>query len=104
MIGAVIEHRHEITITADQYDTVNCFAINKTYYVHTQVQVQISFFGSAGEGFVVLCRDAITQTFYSLQEHLLVASLRTGWAVRMSTHEAAIATQEIKQLTKVYCN
>src|SRR2546421_11427270 len=44
MIGAVVEHRHEVAIPAHQHDTVNRSPIHKTHDVHTQVQVEIGRF------------------------------------------------------------
>src|SRR2546425_12262504 len=63
MIGAVVEHRHEVAIPADQHDTVNRSTIHKTHNIHTQVQVEIGLFRTTGESFIVLRSDTIAQTF-----------------------------------------
>jgi len=63
MIGAVVEHRHEVAIPADQHDTVNRSTIHKTYDIHTQVKVEIGLFRTTGESFIVLRSDTIAQTF-----------------------------------------
>ena len=104
MIGTVVEHGHEIAVTADEHNTVNRFALHEAHDVHAEVEVEVSFFRTAGEGLVVLRGDTIAQSFDGLQEHLLVAHLWTCGAVSVCPDEAAIAAQEVQQLAKVYCH
>src|SRR5436853_265906 len=59
MIGAVVEHRHEVAIPADQHDTVNRSTIHKTHDIHTQVKVEIGLFRTTRESFIVLRSDTI---------------------------------------------
>src|SRR5579884_247157 len=66
MIGAVVEHRHEIAITTDQYDTINSPPIDEAYHVHTQVEVHISLLRPAGERLVVFGSDTIAQALHRL--------------------------------------
>src|SRR5579872_3896501 len=104
MIGAVVEHGHKIAIATDQYDAVNRLAIYETHNVHTEVEVEVGLLRAAGERLVVLSSDAITQALDGLQEHLLIAGLRTGGTVGMRPDQAAIATQEVEQLAKIHCH
>ncbi len=101
MIRAVVQHRHKIAITADQHNAVHCLAVNQAHNIHAQIQVQVGLFGSAGERLVILSGNAIAQAFDRLQKHLVISRLRAGRAIGLRTYQAAIATQEVQQLTKI---
>src|SRR5947207_4603029 len=59
VIGTVVEHRHEVTITAYEHDTINRSAIDEAHGIHTEIEVEVCLFRPTGEGFVILRGDTI---------------------------------------------
>src|SRR5579862_6795300 len=103
MVRTVIKHRHKVAIATDEHDAVYGSTIDQAHHIHTEIQVQVCLLRTTGKCFVMLGGDAISQSLHRLQEHLLRSWLRTGRTVSLRSDQAAVATQEVKQLAKVNC-